>query len=127
VVQTSQSKGRVLVVDDSRDTVDLLATGIGMLGYETAIATDAHEALRIAREFKPKVALLDIGLPGGVDGYELAARLRAVVGDSLVLIAITGYVRESDRARAIEAGFDVHVAKPFDLDDLRNLLAELLP
>lgn len=127
MVQTSERRGRVLVVDDSRDTVDLLATGIGMLGYETAIATDAHEALRIARDFKPKVALLDIGLPGGVDGYELARQLREAVGDSLVLVAITGYVRESDRVRAIEAGFDVHVAKPFDLDDLRNLLAELLP
>ncbi|HEY1957688.1 MAG TPA: response regulator [Polyangiaceae bacterium] len=125
-MQQSPPKGRVLVVDDSRDTVDLLVHGIQMLGYSCATAVDAHEALRVAREFKPHVALLDIGLPE-INGYDLAAKLREALGESLVLVAVTGYVRDSDRERALAAGFAAHVAKPFDLDDLRGLLAEIVP
>lgn len=115
---------RVLVVDDSQDTVDLVVHGLETGGHTCATAVDAFEALRVAAEFKPEVALLDIGLPG-IDGYKLATQLRAALGESLVLVAVTGFVRDSDRTRALSAGFAAHVAKPFDLDDLRALLAEV--
>lgn len=117
---------RVLVVDDSRDTVDLVVHSLRTIGHTCATAVDAAEALRVAVEFKPNVALLDIGLPG-IDGYALAAQLRETLGDSLVLVAVTGFVRDSDRARSLAAGFAAHVSKPFDLDDLSTLLAELAP
>ena len=116
---------KVLVVDDSADGAEMLATALNTQGYDTRVAYDAPLALKIAADFLPDVALLDIGLPV-MDGYELAVRLRELPGlNGLKLIALTGYGQESDRRKSREAGFDHHLVKPVDLSMLESLLAEL--
>ena len=115
---------KVLVVDDSVDGAEMLAAALSAKGYDTRVAHDAPVALRIAAEFRPDVALLDIGLPV-MDGYELAARLRELPDlNGVKLIALTGYGQESDRRKSQEAGFDHHLVKPVDLLILQSVLAE---
>jgi two-component system CheB/CheR fusion protein len=113
---------RVLVVDDVPDTAESLALLLAAWGHEPLTALDAPSALEQAARHRPQAALVDIGLPG-VDGYELARRLRELPGmaDAL-LVALTGLTGGEDRRRALEAGFDLHVAKPADPDELRRLL-----
>ncbi|MBA3817510.1 MAG: PAS domain S-box protein [Deltaproteobacteria bacterium] len=123
IVASASHLQRVLIVDDNADGADMLAEALGSLGYRTAVAHDGPEALRVAGEFAPHVALLDIGLPV-MDGFELAARLRAQWSD-VKLVAITGYGQESDRQRTRGAGFQAHLTKPVDLENLANLLVEL--
>ncbi len=106
------SRRRVLVVDDNADAADLLAHLLGSKGHEVVVATDAPQALELAAEFHPEVALLDIGLPV-MDGYELARRLR-IQNSDVRLIAVTGYGQERDRTRSRAAGFDAHMVKPVD-------------
>jgi PAS domain S-box-containing protein len=114
---------RVLVVDDNVDAAQTLHEFLSTLGHESAVAHDGVEALELARGFRPDIAVLDIGLPV-MDGYELARRLRGLPGSKeLLLIAVTGYGQETDRARAREAGFDHHLVKPIALDALVPLLA----
>jgi signal transduction histidine kinase len=121
----SRGDGRILLVDDNVDAADMLSTSLGLLGYDTRVAHDGPEALRVVASFTPDVAVLDIGLPV-MDGYELAGRLRAHPGlAGLRLVALTGYGAESDRRRSAEAGFDAHLVKPVLLDQLRATLAEL--
>jgi CheY-like chemotaxis protein len=92
-------------------------------GDEAQTAYDGAEALEAAGRLRPDVVLLDIGLPR-LNGYEVARRLRAQPwGRQMVLIAITGWGQEEDRARAREAGFDHHLTKPVDFPDLERLLA----
>jgi CheY-like chemotaxis protein len=93
-------------------------------GYEVATAADGPQALEIAQAKTPAAALIDIGLPG-IDGYEVARRLRALTGPSALLVALTGYSDPDDRRRAAEAGFDAHVVKPVDPDELTRLLGRL--
>ena len=113
---------RVLVVDDNSDAADTLADALAALGCDSRVAHDGAEAIRIAAEYEPQVALLDIGLPV-MDGYELAARLReAPRGEQLRLVAVTGYGQDSDRRRAFEAGFDAHLVKPVDLRVIADLI-----
>jgi CheY-like chemotaxis protein len=117
---------KILVVDDSVDGAEMLAAALSATGYDTRIAHDAPVALRVAAEFRPEVALLDIGLPV-MDGYELAARLPEVSGlDGMKLIALTGYGQDSDRIKSRDAGFHHHLVKPVDLDLLESVLAELV-
>jgi CheY-like chemotaxis protein len=111
---------RVLVVDDNVDGAEMLAEALHALGYRTAVAHDGPQALQVAAEFEPEIALLDIGLPV-MDGYELAGRLRGRLAN-LKLVAITGYGQETDRARARGAGFDEHLTKPIDLEILGRTL-----
>ena len=117
---------RVLVVDDNQDAAELLSEALQLLGYRTATAHDGPAALRVAAEFQPDTALLDIGLPV-MDGYELAQRLRAQLGGELKLVAITGYGQDSDRARSQAAGCQDHFTKPVDLRKLAERLAEMTP
>jgi len=112
---------RVLVVDDNQDAAEMLSEALEMLGCETRTAHDGTEALRVANEFSPRLALLDIGLPV-MDGYELARRLRASGGARMHLVAITGYGQESDRLRSAQAGFDEHMVKPVALSAVAALL-----
>jgi two-component system CheB/CheR fusion protein len=92
-------------------------------GFDSMCANDGAEGLSLARTFSPGIVLLDIGLPN-MDGYEVARRLRkSARGDRMTLIALTGYGQEADRARALEAGFDLHLLKPVDPARLRELLA----
>jgi CheY-like chemotaxis protein len=118
---------RVLIADDDRDGATTLATLLQIEGYEVRTVHGGQEALDAAREFKPHVVLLDIGMPK-ITGYEVARRLRQRYGDDCpVLIAVTAWKQASDRILASLAGFDHHVAKPYALSALINLLANLPP
>jgi CheY-like chemotaxis protein len=113
---------RVLIVDDNRDVLDTTSRLLSIAGYETQTAGDAAEALTIASEFRPRIAILDIGLPV-MDGYQLARELRSRLRDDpLTLIALTGYGQAEDRARSRLAGFAHHFAKPVDASELLRVL-----
>ena len=119
---TLDQRLRVLVVEDNPDAAETLRDLLDMWGYETLVLGRGDTALEQAGSYQPDVALLDIGLPG-MDGYELARRLRQETGlHSTLLAAVTGYGQADDRRRAEEAGFDVHLTKPVDPDELRKLL-----
>jgi CheY-like chemotaxis protein len=119
---------RVLVVDDNVDAAETLAELLGMSGYEVAVAHDGVRALSRVDSFHPEVVLLDIGLPGGMDGYEVAARLRERLGESSpVLAALTGFSQDGDHARSAAAGFHRHFVKPIELDELLAFLGSLRP
>src|SRR3954453_18237037 len=115
-------KRRVLVVDDNRDIALSSSRLLVLHGHEVAVAFDGLRALEVAREFRPDVALLDVGLPG-IDGYELARRLRAEYGPDVLLIIVTAYARDNDRRRGYEAYFDHHFTKPIDGSVIADLLA----
>jgi PAS domain S-box-containing protein len=109
---------RILVVDDNEDAAEMLAEALEQKGYPTRVAHDAPTALRLAAEFSPEIAFLDLGLPV-MDGYELAAHLRALPAlAGLRLIALTGYGQDSDRQRTRQAGFHDHLVKPVGIDDI---------
>jgi len=114
---------RILVVDDNEDARSLLAEMLQALGHEVQTAGDGVEALLLIKQFSPEVAILDIGLPV-MDGYELAARLRAELQTPPRMIALTGYAQDSDRERTTAAGFHVHLVKPVDL---QRLLRSITP
>ena len=114
---------RVLVVDDNADAAEMLALFLRSEGHEVRSAHDGPAALRTAESFRPEVVVLDIGLPR-MDGYEVARRLRERAGPRTpLLVALTGYGQEEDRRRAREAGFDAHLVKPADPEELQRLLA----
>ena len=114
---------RLLVVDDNVDAAATLGMLLEACGYLVEVEHDSHRALERARQQRPDVALLDIGLPD-MDGNELARRLRAdAQTGAIVLVAVTGYGQEQDRRAAFEAGFDHHLVKPVDMDELAGLLA----
>jgi len=116
---------RVLIVDDNRDGAQGLAMMLDLEGYEVRIAIDGLEALELADQFKPHVVLLDIGMPG-IDGYETARRLRARPwAQSTLLCAQTGWGQEDDKRRARSAGFDRHLVKPIDPEELNRLMDEV--
>jgi signal transduction histidine kinase len=112
---------RILLVDDNEDTARLLSGLLARRGHEICVAYDARAALEAVQSFAPEVFLLDIGLPE-MDGYELARRFRAQGAHHQLFIAISGYAQEGDRASAHQAGFDYHLAKPVDIDELNALI-----
>ncbi|MCO5165615.1 MAG: PAS domain-containing protein [Planctomycetes bacterium] len=116
---------RVLVVDDNVDAADTLAELLGVYGHAARAVHDGARALEAAREAPPEVVLLDIGLPG-MNGYEVARRLRAE-HPRVVLVALTGYGQDDDVRRCREAGFDHHRVKPVDVAALVALLADAPP
>jgi signal transduction histidine kinase len=113
---------RILVVDDNADAAESLAMLLSLQGHETRVALSGKEALEGVETFAPDVALLDLGLPE-MDGYELAARLRAMGKlPDILLVALTGYGRSEDRQKTQAAGFDDHLVKPVDLAALARAL-----
>ena len=113
---------RVLVVEDNRNAADSLRLLLGLYGYEVAVAYCGHVGVRAAERHRPDVVLCDIGLPG-LDGYAVARRLRGNPATVQArLIAVTAYGRDEDRRRSHEAGFERHLVKPVDPDDLRRAL-----
>jgi DNA-binding response OmpR family regulator len=114
---------RVVVVDDNRDAADLLADLLGAHGFGVRTAYSGSEALEVMGEFHPCIGILDIGLPDMV-GYELAAEARRLLHDEVLLVAVTGWGAEKDVERAFAAGFDFHVTKPADPEDLIALIEE---
>ena len=113
---------RVLLVDDNEDAALLLADSLRALGHLVEVAHDGPSALTVVEEFKPGVALLDLGLPV-MDGFELGERLRADPDlPGIVLIAVTGYAQAIDRRRSAASGFDAHMVKPIDVHELDSLI-----
>jgi signal transduction histidine kinase/CheY-like chemotaxis protein len=118
----SNSASRVLIVEDNRDAAESLAMLLKLMGHETRTATNGIEGLGVAEEFRPRVVLCDIGLPG-LNGYEVARRIRDQPwGAGMVLVAMTGWGQKGDR-RAEDAGFDFHLVKPVDPAKLSELVA----
>jgi signal transduction histidine kinase/ActR/RegA family two-component response regulator len=113
---------RVLVVEDNDDARDTLSMLLEMMGHEVEVARDGVSGVEKALASPPDVALVDVGLPG-IDGYEVARRIRARLGGRTLLVALTGYGLPEDRARALDAGFDAHVVKPVDYETLTQVLA----
>jgi PAS domain S-box-containing protein len=116
---------KVLVVDDNQDAAETLAEVLTESGFRTCVAYDGLQALQLAVQFLPQVALLDIGLPV-MDGYELARRIRQepqLAGTKLV--ALTGYGQAADRERALAEGFDEHLVKPVELTTVETVVREL--
>jgi PAS domain S-box-containing protein len=124
--QCAESKHlKVLVVDDNRDGATTLALLLQNMGCTTRTANDGEDGLRAAKEFRPEVVLLDIGLPK-MNGYEVARAIREEPwGKDLFLCAITGFGQESDRRAALSAGFDQHLVKPVDPKLVMNMLSAL--
>jgi signal transduction histidine kinase len=118
----SAAPRRVLVVEDNTDTREVLCTALRLDGHEVHEATDGPSGLEAALRLVPDAALVDVGLPG-LDGYELARRLRRELGSRITLVALTGYGQADDRRRAIDAGFDVHLVKPVTPERLAEVLA----
>jgi PAS domain S-box-containing protein len=117
---------RILVVDDNEDAAEMLAAALRLQGCEVMVAHDGPQALNLAAGHAFGAALLDIGLPV-MDGYELAVRLRGMTRlREARLVAITGYGQQSDRERALAAGFQQHLVKPVDIAALDALVASLL-
>jgi CheY-like chemotaxis protein len=112
---------RVLVVDDNPDSATSLAMVLRQLGYEVEIAGDGAAALQAAQAGAVDVVLLDIGLPK-MDGHEVARRLSASCGPRPFLIAVTGYGGLEEKRRCEDAGFDLHLLKPVDLEVLQCIL-----
>jgi signal transduction histidine kinase len=120
--QLQLPRRRILVVDDNRSHATSLGVLLRAIGQDVDEAYDGVTALELAHRHRPDVILLDIGLPV-MDGYEVARRCRERSDlDRTMLVAMTGYGKEEDRRRSQEAGFNVHLVKPVNLDDLRMLL-----
>ncbi|HZX65059.1 MAG TPA: ATP-binding protein, partial [Myxococcales bacterium] len=118
-------RARLLLIEDNPDIGETLRDLLEILGHRVDLASDGLRGVQMALALKPDAALVDIGLPG-IDGYEVAQRLRAdPVGREMLLVALTGYGRPEDRERALEAGFDAHLVKPVDPEDLTSLIGEL--
>jgi PAS domain S-box-containing protein len=116
---------RILVVDDSTDAADSLATLLRLQGQNVQVAYDGPAALAAAEGFRPELVFLDIGMPG-MDGYEVARRLRRQPeNEKTLLVALTGWGQKEDRQRSKEAGFDHHLTKPAGAQTLRELLGNL--
>ncbi len=119
----TEARCQVLVVDDSIDTAESLALLLSAAGHRVRTAHDGPTALASIAQATPDAVVMDIGLPG-IDGYEVARRVRRRPGtDRLVMVAMTGYGQERDRLLAHEAGFNHHLVKPADLDELLRILA----
>ncbi len=116
---------RILVVDDNHDSARSMARLLKLLGNDVRMAHDGIEAIEGAADFRPDVILMDVGMPR-LNGYEATRRIREHPwGQAIIIIALTGWGQEGDRAQAREAGCNGHLVKPVDIRDLEKLLDEL--
>jgi CheY-like chemotaxis protein len=124
---TTVTKRHILIVDDNNDAADSLAMVLRMAGHDVVTAYTANSALQAAAQMRPDVIVLDIGLPE-MDGYELARKMRAQPAlRGALLIALSGYGRDEDRQRGVEAGFDHHFTKPIDYQALNHVFENSSP
>jgi CheY-like chemotaxis protein len=120
------ARGRVLVVDDNRDAADTLAEILKLSGHEGFVGHSGQEALDLGARERPDAIILDIGMPD-ITGYEAARRVRLEPwGRDVFLLAMTGWGQADDKAKARAAGFNAHLTKPVDLDEVESMLAEVL-
>ncbi len=115
---------RVLVVDDNQDAAETLSDLLGLWGYEVRTACSGEAGMLLSAEFRPDIAILDLGLPG-IDGCETGRLLAGQNGHAPVLIALSGYGQAEDRERTRAAGFRFHLLKPVEPERLRDLLESL--
>ncbi len=113
---------RILVIDDNQDAANATAMLIEEMGGDARVAYDGESALEMLQEYQPEVILLDIGMRG-LDGYETCQRIRRVLGNRVLLVALTGFGQEQDKEKATRAGFDAHLTKPADGAALAGILA----
>ena len=113
---------RILVIDDNQDAANATALLIEDMGGESRVAYDGESALAMLQGYQPEVILLDIGMRG-LDGYETCQRIRRVLGNRVVLVALTGFGQEQDKEKTTRAGFDAHLTKPADGAALAAILA----
>jgi signal transduction histidine kinase len=116
---------RVLVAEDIPDAAEMMRLMIECMGHDVRVAADGVQAVAIAEEFEPQVALLDIGMPR-MDGYEAARHIRAALGRRVLLVALTGWGQQEDQRRAYAAGFDRHVTKPAEPTLLESIIASVV-
>ncbi len=115
----------MLIIDDLPDVADSLALLLNMIGATVRVAYSGAAGLAACAEFAPELVFLDISMPR-MDGFETARRMRELpTGKNTVLVALTGRGEEETRSRAEQAGFDRHLTKPADLDELESLLASI--
>ena len=113
---------RVLVADDNPDAAEMMRVMLGFRGHEVRVAADGVQAVDMARDFQPDIVFLDIGMPR-MDGYEAARRIREM-GRRVTLIALTGWGQDEDKVRSREAGFDHHLTKPPEREQLERLIGQ---
>jgi two-component system CheB/CheR fusion protein len=119
---TAPSNQKVLIIDDNIDAADSLCALLRDSGFTCASALDGPSGLNTVTSFEPDAILLDLGLPG-LDGYEVARRIRALPdGDRYLIVALTGYGEDRDRRQSSESGFDAHLVKPVELEQLLPIL-----
>jgi two-component system, sensor histidine kinase len=113
----------ILIIEDHADARATLQQLLTLLGHQVETAADGPQGVEAGLTGRPDVALVDLSLPS-LDGLEVARRLRAGLGASVRLVALTGHASEEDRRGCLDAGFDAHLAKPVELDALNRLLAD---
>jgi CheY-like chemotaxis protein len=114
---------RVLIAEDNTDAAEMMRVMLCFGGHEVKVETDGVQAVAIAEAIKPDIAFIDIGMPR-MDGYEAARRIRRVLGQRVMLVALTGWGQEEDKSRAREAGFDHHLTKPAEPEMLERLITD---
>jgi CheY-like chemotaxis protein/two-component sensor histidine kinase len=118
-------KRRIVIIEDNVDAAESLSLLLSMGGHDVSTAATGTDGIDLVRTERPDVVICDIGLPGGVTGYDVARAIRAWGEKSPpYLIALTGYGRDDDRKRAADAGFDIHLTKPIAPSALELLIAE---
>lgn len=121
--ELSKRRNRVLAVEDDPDVIESFRVLLELIGNDVRAVPDGPSALNAARDFHPNIAFVDVDLPG-MNGYEVAQRLRQEYGRQIRLFALTGFGQPADRERALKAGFDLHLVKPIDLAFLQRLLSD---
>lgn len=117
---------RVLVIEDNADSAETLKILLEMNGYQVEIASDGKHGIEKAAGFAPAIVICDIGLPGGISGYDVAGRLKADGRyKSVYFIALSGYGQSEDKKKSAAAGFHEHLVKPVDFDVLTELLGKI--
>ena len=117
---------KVLTIDDQQDTRELITLALARYGADVRASDSASMALKMIEDWKPHVVVSDIGLPE-MDGYDFMRRLRELEGDGdrIPAIAVTGYAGAMDESKALDAGYEVHLSKPIELNELANAIAKL--
>jgi CheY-like chemotaxis protein len=116
-------KSRILIVDDNKDLAGSLARLLRILGHDVEVVFDGSKGIETARTYRPRVVLLDIGLPN-LDGYHVARTLRQEGFNDTMIIALSGYGQEEDLKRSREAGMDHHLTKPVDVRTITKLIGQ---
>jgi CheY-like chemotaxis protein len=121
ILDEPKTPRRILVVEDHPDGREALRLLLTLIGHQVEVASDGVEGVQVGLQMRPEVAIVDLNMPR-LDGYGVARQLRAALGRDVVLIACTAYDHSDARRRVAEAGFDAHLVKPLNLDELLHWL-----